>query len=68
MIKAKPRFVYDEKEKKVGVILSIKEFDHLIDELEDYQDYLLAQERRDKKEKLYTLEEVVKETRERMKK
>jgi len=67
MIKIKPNFVYDEEENKVGAILSINDFEALINELEDYQDYKLINERKNKQEKLYTLEEVIKETEERLK-
>jgi len=68
VIKIKPNFVYDENENKVGVILSVEEFEAIVDELEDYHDYKLINERRNKQEKLYTLEEVIKETEERLKK
>ncbi len=34
-IKLNPRFLYDEEGKKMGVIVKIKEFNALMDELED---------------------------------
>jgi PHD/YefM family antitoxin component YafN of YafNO toxin-antitoxin module len=67
MARSKPKFVYDENGKKVGVVLDPKEFEKLVNELEDYQDYELIQQRSRKKEKLYSLEEVIKETLERIK-
>ena len=42
MKKIKPKFVYDENNKKHGVLLSIKDFEILIEELEDYYDYELV--------------------------
>ena len=52
MKKINPQFVYDERGKKIGVILAIEEFEKCIDVLEDYQDYVLAKQRSVKKEKL----------------
>ena len=68
MAKINPKFVYDEQEKKVGVILGIKEFEKCIDVLEDYQDYQLIRARSSKKEKLIPLKEVMEQTLRRMKK
>lgn len=42
MIKIKPKFVYDEKNKKRGVILTPKQFGKLIEVLEDFDDYWCA--------------------------
>ena len=45
MSKINPKFVYDEQEKKIGVVIDIKEFEKCIDVLEDYQDYQLIRTR-----------------------
>lgn len=42
MKKIKPKFIYDEQNKKRGVLLSIKDFEFLLEELEDYYDYKLV--------------------------
>lgn len=68
MAQIKFRFVYDENGKKVGVILEAKDFEAMVDKLEDYQDYEFVRQRSHKKEKLYTFEEVKRETLARMKK
>ena len=68
MAKINPKFVYDEQEKKVGVILGIKEFEKCIDVLEDYQDYQLIRARIDKKEKFIPLKEAIEKTLKRIKK
>ena len=57
MIKLHPKYVYDQDE-KVGVILSIDEFEYLLDELENVHDYELIRVRKLNKEKTYTLAEV----------
>ncbi|HBR70893.1 TPA: hypothetical protein DIC20_02240 [Candidatus Dependentiae bacterium] len=43
MRKIKPEFIYDEENRQRGVLLSIKDFDYLIEELEDYYDYKLVE-------------------------
>ena len=58
MLKIKPKFMYDEKDKKIGVVVSSKEFEKILEELEDYSDYQMVIERAAKKQKTYTLEEV----------
>jgi hypothetical protein len=58
MIKIKPKFAYDEKGQKIGVVLIPKDFEALVDVLEDYQDYEFVRNRKRKKEKTYTLEEI----------
>ena len=60
MIK-KPHFAYDQKDQKVGVVLTYKDFEDLMDELQDVYDYELVQKRKKKKEKTYSLEEVSQE-------
>ena len=57
-VKIKPKFIYDKKGNKIGVALSTKDFDLLIEEVEDYEDYLVVKERSKKTYKTYTLEEV----------
>lgn len=42
MKKINPKFLYDEKNKKRGVLLSVKDFELLIEEIEDYYDYELV--------------------------
>jgi PHD/YefM family antitoxin component YafN of YafNO toxin-antitoxin module len=42
MKKIKTKFIYDEKNKKVGVLLPVQDFEFIMDEYEDYYDYLLA--------------------------
>ncbi len=37
--KIKPRFVYDEDGNKVGITITVKEFESLIEGLEDFYDY-----------------------------
>ena len=41
MIKIKPKYLYTEDNNKQGVVLTIKDFEKLIEELEDYYDYKL---------------------------
>jgi hypothetical protein len=59
VFKIKPKFMVDENKKKRGVFITLREFNKLIDLLEDYQDYLFVKNyKRDPRERLYTLEEV----------
>ena len=53
--------MYDEKNKKKGVILTIKEFELLIDNLEDLSDYEYIQKYGNKKTKVFPLETVMSE-------
>jgi|SaaInlStandDraft_5_1057022.scaffolds.fasta_scaffold857838_1 hypothetical protein len=61
MKKVEPKFVYDEENKKRGAIIKVKEFDFVIEDLEDYTDYKTIQERCGKKEKTFTSEQVMAE-------
>jgi len=61
MKKTNPRFIFDEKGKKTGVLLKISEFNMLKDEIEDYYDYKIAKSRSGKKEKVYSPEDVLSE-------
>ncbi len=54
MKKIKPKFVYDERNRKRGVLLTVRDFELLIEELEDYYDYRLV-----KKLEPFNLEEAV---------
>ena len=54
----KAQYVVDSKGKKTGVILDIKLFDRLLEELEDLYDITEAERIIEKKGKRYTLEEV----------
>jgi hypothetical protein len=38
-MKLTPKFIYDENDKKVGVLLPISQFEKLIEEIEDFRDY-----------------------------
>jgi len=58
MKKIKSKIMYDEKKRKVGVIVSLKDLDKLYEELEDYYDYEIVKERSGKKEKTYTSTQV----------
>ena len=58
MMKVQPKFVYDEDGKKVGVVLTQKDFDLFIDVLEDFHDLRLIQERRKIKQRIHSSEEV----------
>lgn len=61
MIKIKSKFIYDNKGKKrVGVILKVKDFEKLIDELEDIQDYEFIRKHEGKVTKNIPLEEAFK--------
>jgi len=42
--KIKPKFVYDEDNKKRGVLLTFKDFEILEDELDDYYCYELVKD------------------------
>lgn len=61
MIKVKPKFIYDEKDKKTGVLFTIRDFERIMEELEDFYDYELIKKRCKKKEKTFTPEEVMAE-------
>ncbi len=56
-----PKFVINEQGKKVGVFLDIKEYNALLEELEDLSDIAKAEERLKADEKTYSLEEIEKE-------
>ncbi len=55
-----PQFIVNEQGKRVGVILDIKFFNALTEELEDLHDTLKAERRLAKAKKVYTLKEVEK--------
>lgn len=61
MLKLKPQYIFNKKGKKIGIILNIKEFSTIMDELEDYYEYETIKNRINKKEKTYTQEEVMAE-------
>ena len=58
MKKIKPRFVCNEKSKRRGVFLTVKDFEILIEGLEDYEDYGLIKERKKGEQVGIPLEEV----------
>jgi hypothetical protein len=53
------RFVYDEHGKKVGVVIKVREFEKLIDQLEDISDYEYLAKHCKRPTKVYTLEETM---------
>ena len=61
MLKINPKFMYDEKRRKVGVLLTKKDFSSFLDELEDCDDVEYIKNSRKKKENLYSLDEIVSE-------
>ena len=58
MIEIKPKYVYDEDNKKQGVVLTIKDFEKLTEELEDYYDYKMLEKRRREPIITVSLEEI----------
>ena len=61
MLKINPRFMYDEKNKKIGVILKPKDFEKILDELEDCLDLEYLKKHGGEKHKTITFEEVMAE-------
>lgn len=61
MKKITPKFVCDEDGKKTGVIFTKKEFEKMVEFLEDYDDYKMVKKRAGKIGKTYTAEEICKE-------
>lgn len=55
------KFLFDDDGNKTGVMLSNKDFDEVIEELEDYDDYRIIKKRAGKIGKTYTREEVLEE-------
>jgi hypothetical protein len=60
MKKIKPKFMYDDRGRQIGVILSCADLNTIFEELEDFYDYTLINERSKRKQKTYTMEEVEK--------
>lgn len=58
--KIRPNFLFDEKGKPVAVMLDIKSYDALIEEIEDSRDIADAERIMAKKGKTHTLKEVEK--------
>ena len=65
MVKLNPKFLYNDDGKKVAVVLNPKDFENLLEELDDYQDYkaVEAYQKRTaiKPERTYSHEEVMAE-------
>ncbi len=61
MIKVKPRFIYDEEGEKTGILLTLRDFERIVEELEDFYDYEIVKKRSKKKEKTFTPEQVMAE-------
>ena len=59
MIDINPKFVRDEDNKKVGVILTVSKFERIMENLEDLHDYRFIKELGNKldKEPTFTLDE-----------
>ncbi len=55
------KFMFDEKGKKTGVLIHIKDFKRLIEELEDLKDLAVAYERTSKNFKPIPYEKIRKE-------
>jgi chaperonin cofactor prefoldin len=55
------RFIFDEKGKKTGVLIRIKQFEKLMQELEDLKDLATVYERTGKKFKPIPYEKIRKE-------
>jgi len=60
-IKPNIKIIFDEKGKKTGVLIRIKDFKKLMEKLEDLEDLALAYERTSKKFKPIPYEQVIKE-------
>ena len=57
-----PKFIYDEKNKKTGVLFTMRQFEKLIEILEDYEDYKAIKKYGGKNvKKTYPAEEVFEE-------
>ncbi len=61
MIKIKPLFMYSEKGEKIGVVLKLRDFEKLIDVLEDFCDYKYIKKYAAKTTKVVPLEQVMAE-------
>lgn len=61
MKKLVQNFVCDDDGKKTGLIFTKKEFDKIVELLEDYDDYKMIKKRAGKIGKTYTREEVLAE-------
>ncbi len=63
-----PQFITDEKGKKVSVILPIKEYNTILDELEELEDIRLYDEVKVNKDKSIPLEKYVEKRKQKKKK
>ncbi|MCF7800127.1 hypothetical protein K9L05_03650 [Candidatus Babeliales bacterium] len=62
MLKLKTKFVFDENNKKNGVVLNFKDYEKLIDELEEYEDFLdIKNYKVPKKEEFIPFEQIEKD-------
>lgn len=66
--KLKPKYFFDDEGNKIGVLLSEKAFENLIEELEELNDTTLVLKRLKKKEKNYSFDEIQAETLARLRK
>ena len=58
---AKPQYITNESGKRISVVLDIRYYNALTEELEDLHDTLKAERRLTKTKKVYTLAEVKKQ-------
>jgi len=65
VFKIEPKFMHDNTGKKIGIVLSIKTFEKLINKLEDIEDYEYIQKYGEKKTKVFSLDEVINEIKKR---
>lgn len=57
--KQNTQFLFDTDGNKTAVLLKIADFESMMEELEDYEDYKMIIDRSKKKYKTYTKEEVL---------
>ncbi|MFA5074790.1 MAG: hypothetical protein WC436_01675 [Candidatus Babeliales bacterium] len=58
-----PQYIFDEKGKKIAVVLSVRAYENLVEELEDLCLGKISEAILKKKEKRYSLKEIKKEIR-----
>jgi ATP:corrinoid adenosyltransferase len=58
MIATAPQYITDSKGKKISVILSIQDYEHMLEELEDIEDLLIYEEVKSSKQEYLPVEEV----------
>ncbi len=61
MLTLNPQFITDKKGKKVSVIFSIKEYNKLLEEIEDIEDIKLYDEAKSRKNEFIPIDEAFKQ-------